>query len=140
MSNYIINSDTYVLYDNKVLEKYEKFNVDKLLIEVIDDSCLYYGSSYKGRVKATNYMIGQCYKCPIIISEYKSIVFFPVLSNFGDIYWFSYNNISNYYKNGEKIVILFKNNIKKEFEISIVLFNKQYFKSARLNNVLNAHK
>ena len=140
MSNYIINSDTYVLYDNKVLEKYEEINVDKLLIEVIDDSCLYYGSSYKGRVKATNYMIVQFYNCPIIISEYNSIVFFPFLSNFGDIYWFSYNNISNYYKNGEKIVILFKNNVKKEFEISIVLFNKQYFKSARLNNVLNAHK
>ena len=140
MSNYIINSDTYVLYDNKVLEKYEEINVDKLLIEVIDDSCLYYGSSYKGRDKSTNYMLGQCYKCPIIVSGYNSIVFFPVLSNFGDIYWFSYNNISNYYKNGEKIVILFKNNVKKEFEISIVLFNKQYFKSARLNNVLNAHK
>lgn len=137
---YIINNDTYALYNNKVLEKYDEIDVDKLLIDVIDNSCLYYGSSYKGRVRATNYMIGQCYKCPIIISENKNIVFFPVLSNLGDIYWFSYNNINNYYKNGEKIVILFNNDIKKEFDISIFLFNKQYFKSARLNNVLNAHK
>lgn len=45
---------------------------------ILDESCIYYGSSLNGRIKGSKNIIGSYYKLPVIVSERNNIVFFPL--------------------------------------------------------------
>lgn len=135
---YLINKETYYLYEN----------VDKLVINehgvelefaeqnlenIIDDSCKYFGSSYKGRIEGSKNMINSKYRVPIIVSEKNKILVFPVSGyKLNEIIWFNYFNIIKYYKEKDKLVVLFSNGIKYSFNISYTIFNNQVLKSSHL--------
>ena len=82
MDNYIINSNTIAVIgiDNntcKVIEIDNEKIINKSSFSVIEDSCLYYGSSYQGRVDAANVLIANSYKVPIVVENFNNLVFFP---------------------------------------------------------------
>lgn len=52
--------------------------VGNLLNSILNFSCIYYGSSLKGRIMGSKNILGGCYKLPIMISEKNNIIFFPI--------------------------------------------------------------
>jgi competence protein ComK len=114
---------------------------NKLSTEIVDKSCLFYGSSLKGRIKGTKEMIGISYKCPIIISENKGIIAFPTESyKNNNCCWFILSMIDNYYYENKKVYICFKNGQKISILLSFGSFDKQILRASRLYGVLNARK
>ena len=106
--DYEINSSTLAIISMndsccKVLEEEEEYIINKSAYDVIDNSCKYFGSSYKGRYEGTKSLLGMNYKLPIIIEESRNIIFFPTSSpKLNDCFWISLNNISDYFvDNGE---------------------------------------
>lgn len=135
---YIINNQTLFLYFNGentiVLEDNQELLFrGNVLKRILNDSCIYYGSSYLGRLKGSKSLLTGKYKLPIIISEKNNIIFFPIKENkYQNIIWFNFNMIQNYNKISNYIEVDFKNKITKEFMASYTIFNNQMFKCSRL--------
>lgn len=145
MLNYEINNNTLALFSignkTKVIENNHVFMLNKPILEVIEQSCEYFGSSLLGRQKGTQNMIGVSYKAPIIIEESKNIIFFPTCSpRLSTCNWISLNNIDTYYNNCGKIVIKFKNNKKIYLNLSFRVVENQILRATRLDAVLRGRK
>lgn len=146
MNNYIINESTIAVISNKnstqILEKYQSLNIRDKAINIIDNSCKYYGSSFLGRCSATEYLIGIKYKCPIIISEVKEIIFFPTASYKNEeCLWINYKSVKKYYTNNDQqLEIEFTNSKKIIINLSNRVFCNQIFKSSRLESILRSKK
>ena len=141
MNKYIINESTLVLFSlgnrTQVYEKYTNYIIDQSIMSIIDNSCKYYGSSFKGRCDATDYLIGIRYKCPIIISEKKCLIFFPTSSpRYDECVWINYKAIKKYYLNEQNELIIILNNDKKLIlNISSNIMTNQILKSSRLESI-----
>ena len=83
LNSYEINDETYAIistnqYKTKVIEKESEYDINENAYKVMDDSCKYYGSSYKGRLKAAKSILNCSYKLPILIEESTFLIFFPI--------------------------------------------------------------
>lgn len=146
MSEYIINKNTLIILEREgksiVYEGMQTLKVNNKPLEIIKNSCEYYGSSYEGRIKGTKKLIGVSYKAPIIINESQNLVMFPTTSPKDNLcMWISLNNINNYYMlpNFDTLII-FNNKQEITINLSLGIFDKQYLRSTRLLNVLNSRK
>ncbi len=146
MNLYEINEDTLAIIpvnnkQSKVIELEKEFIVEKTPNEIINDSCLFFGSSYTGRHEATKYLIGISYKSPIIIEESRNIIFFPTNSpRIFDCNWISLKNIVDYKRYGDKTIIYFKNNKELILDISYGSLDNQILRAARLDSVTRNKK
>ncbi|MBE6152182.1 MAG: hypothetical protein E7165_02580 [Firmicutes bacterium] len=144
--DYEINSSTLAIisiddFSCKVLEEEAEYIVNKPSFDVIDDSCKYFGSSYKGRYEGTKSLIGMNYKLPIIIEESRNIIFFPTSSpQVNDCCWISLNKISDYYVENDNVYIFFKNHSKLKLNISFFTLENQILRASRLESVLRHRK
>ena len=142
MEEYEINSNTLALISvnnkTKVYEKDKVFIVNKLANKIVEDSCSFFGSSLSGRQKGTTSLIGVTYKCPVIIEESKSIIFFPTCSpRLDTCSWISSNNIENYYSTpSNRVIIKFKNGLKLHISSTYGIIDNQILRSFRLESVL----
>ena len=81
LKDYEINKDTIAIIPveneiSKVYEKEEEYIINKNCNKIIEDNCKFYGSSYRGRCEGTRFLTGIKSKYPIIIEEYRNIIFF----------------------------------------------------------------
>lgn len=142
MDKYIINNNTLAIYEKNnetiIIENYVTYHISKKALEVVNESCKYYGSSLKGRVESTNYLLGIVYKAPIIISEKLNIIFFPTLSiNNVNSIWFNYHGIEKYFvDNNGNLNVFLKNGKDIKLDITSNIFNSQFLKSSRLDSIL----
>lgn len=142
MFSYEINNNTFALLpltntSTKVLEKDNIFVVENNIMNIIKDSCEYYGSSYVGRKEGSKKLINITSKCPIIIEETNNIIYFPTISpRLDKCMWISYNSIKNYINNNGKTTIIFENDKVLDLDISYNSFNNQVLKSAKLESIL----
>lgn len=141
--SYIINTRTlYLMFDGKntiVNESgTELVFINNCLEEILKNSCIYYGSTLKGRIIASKNLINTRYKLPIIINDRKNLIFFKIKSN-NEIIWFNFNKIKDYKKKNMFVYIEFNNNYVKNFMISWSIFNNQILKSSRLLMVHLSH-
>ena len=146
MEKYVINTSTLIIINKNnysmVIENDQQLIVNKTAKDIIEDSCNYYGSSLKGRISGSKNLIGVGYKCPIIINENKSIIFFPTSGlRDNNCIWISLNNIEKYYVNElGKTEIIFKNNYKITLLLSLGIIDRQILRATRLLAVLNGRK
>lgn len=146
LNNYEINAGTLAIIPinettTKVIEINNEYIVNKSSFEIIDNSCSYYGSTYKGRYEGTKNLIGMSYKLPIIIEESKNIIFFPTTSpRLEDCSWISLNNIKDYFKSKEGSHIIFKNDSIININVSIFVIESQILRASRLSTVLQSRK
>jgi len=135
---YIVNNNTYYIYfdGNKTIvnelgiEFYYDYNIIK---KILENSCLYYGSSFNGRIDGAKSYIQSKYLLPIIISDKNEIVLFPVKGVKNDeIIWFNLKYVKNYIKINEFVEIIFFNDFRKKYMISYNIFNNQILKASRL--------
>ena len=141
--SYIINTRTfYIMFDGKktIINEYgTEFVFDGDIInEILENSCIYYGSTLKGRIIGSKNLINSRYKLPIIINDRKNLIFFKIKSK-KEVIWFNFNKIKDYKKYDMFITIDFINNYSKKFMISWSIFNNQILKSSRLLMVYLAH-
>lgn len=141
MENYIINENTLAVIKGqngtKIVEKYVTYNSMDSPFEIVNISCLFYGSSIMGRCASTEFLLGSKYKCPIIISEKKKIIFFPT-SSYKNIEcsWICVNAIKKYYEKGKNLCIILENDVEIMLNISKFVISSQILKSLRLESII----
>ena len=146
LEQYEINSSTLAILpvdenNSKVMEEEAEYYVKRPVIDIIDDSCKYFGSSLKGRNDGTKSLIGGNYKLPVVIEESRNIIFFPTSSpRLGDCAWISLNNLDDYKKQSDKSIVKFKNGSILDVDISIFSLENQILRASRLENVLRRRK
>lgn len=142
MNNYEINEETYAviaedLGKTKVIEKNSEYNIEKDAYKVMDESCKYYGSSYKGRIEASKVILNCSYKLPILVEESSVLIFFPIKSSLlDDCCWINLNSIRNIEKVDNKSKITFKNGREVIFDISKLSLENQIYRSSRLESII----
>ena len=143
---YEINNDTCALIPNadlstKIIEENKTISVPFSINEILNYSCNYYGSSFKGRLKGSKYVLGSKYKLPIIVEESREIIFFPTLSYENkDCIWLSLNNISNFENKSNKVSIIFTNGLSIDLNISYKSLENQILRATKLLLILKSRK
>ena len=145
MNNYEINEETLYLEaqaeKTKITEKEGVYEINNHIQKIMENSCEYFGSSFEGRKKGTTKLTGVTHKSPIIIEETKGIIFFPTTSHrLNDCIWISLNNLKNYYKADDKVLIEFVNGKKLLLEQSYGVIDNQVLRASRLDAVLRSRK
>lgn len=142
MKEYEINEETYAviaqdLGKTKIIEEKHEYDVEKDAYEVMDDSCKYYGSSYKGRLEAAKTILDCSYKLPILVEESSVLIFFPIKSSLlDDCCWINLNSIRNIEKVENKSKITFKNGKEVIFDISKLSLENQIYRSSKLESII----
>lgn len=137
---YEINQGTLCLLkkDENTTEIYELRNnyiIKKNINKIVNDSCISFGSSLKGRVEGTFKLTGIKYKAPIIISEYLSIIMLPTGSTRGRICdWINLKYIEKIVETKDnKCIIHFSNGKKIKFNVSYFIIKNQITKATNLD-------
>lgn len=147
LSDYEINSQTLVIVPKDrnttyVYEIEDEFLVHKSCFSIIKDSCLFFGSSYEGRIEGTKSMLGCKMKLPIIIEEANNLIFFPTASvkNMNCV-WISYKNLLKYTKNSNFSTVLFFNNNKTiEIGVKYNIVDNQIIRCIKLESLWEKRK
>ena len=142
MNNYEINEETYAIISSdigktQVIEKDNDYIINNDAYKVMDESCKYYGSSYKGRLEAAKTLLNCSYKLPILVEESSVLIFFPIKSSLlDDCCWINLNSIYNIEKVDNKTQITFKNGKKMVFDISKLSLENQIYRSTKLESII----
>ena len=142
MNNYEINEDTIAVipleYEKtKVIEFEKEYIIDKKAYKIMDDSCIFYGSTYKGRIKAALNILNCAYKLPILIEESQNLIFFPTKSSLEeDCCWINFTFVKDVIKKENKSIITFINNSQLELDISKLSIENQITRSTKLSYIL----
>ena len=141
--DYEITYDTQAIIpldqnNTKVLETDNEYFISENSLSIMEHSCEYFGSSYKGRKEGTKKLLGITHKAPIIIEESRKIIFFPTKSPEKDeCIWINLEKIDKYYKiDQNNSAIQFKNGDVLEFNISFGSLTNQIMRATRLKFVL----
>jgi len=143
MKEYEICEDTIAIipvgYEKtKIIELDNEYIVEKKAYHVMDDSCQYYGSTYKGRLNAAKKILDCSYKIPILVEESRGLIFFPTKSSLEeDCCWINFNYIKRIEKHENGCLITFTNNKVIEVMISKLSIENQISRSTRLGYILN---
>lgn len=87
--DYEISQGTLAIIPNEdqnslVYEDDERFIINEKPFKIMEESCKYFGSTYKGRKDSAKKILGAEYKVPIIIEDYNNVIVFPTTSPTAD--------------------------------------------------------
>lgn len=142
MTEYEINEDTIAVipinyYSTKIIEIENEYIINKNAYEIMDDSCKYYGSTYKGRLAASKKILDCAYKLPILVEESRNIIFFPTKSSLeDDCSWINYDYIKNIIKEQNGSIIKLINNKDIVLNVSKLSLENQISRSTRLGYII----
>jgi len=115
--------------------------VDEACKKIVDNSCRYFGSSLIDRIKVTKRLVKMNSKTPIIVEEYRNIIFFPLKSTREkNNIWVSFNNLDTYYKNGNMTVFKFKCGKEVSINFSYYIVDNQVTRSLILDYEVNKRR
>lgn len=143
MKRYEINAETLAIIPygrgkSKVYEKEEEFIVDMIPLNIIKNSCLFFGCSFEGRKKAAKEILSIEMKVPIMIEESRKIIFFPIVDNNNSTSWISFQNLVKYYKLGKSATTLyFGKDISVEVDVKYNLVDNQVIRSLKFYSFLD---
>ena len=134
--NYIIKNDTLYLKINNesiyVMEINNEMILNENIIKVLNNSCIYYGSSLKGRILGAKSLIKSKYKLPLIISEKNNLFFINIKDKNGYEYWLNFQYIKDYIYVDNLLKIFFEYDKSLLINCSWTIFNNQMLKCSRL--------
>ena len=134
--NYIIKNDTLYLKVNNesiyVMEINNEMILNENIIKVLNNSCIYYGSSLKGRILGAKSLIKSKYKLPLIISEKNNLFFINIKDKNGYEYWLNFQYIKDYIYVDNLLKIFFEYDKSLLINCSWTIFNNQMLKCSRL--------
>lgn len=143
MDGYEINVETLLIVPfgrgkSKVYEFDREYIVDMLPLDIIKNSCFFFGCSYEGRKEAIKNILGIEMKVPILVEETKNIIFFPVSNciNKNSI-WVSFQNLLKYSKLDEfSTVLYFRNNKSIVIDARYNLIDNQVIRCVKLDSLV----
>ncbi len=143
--NYEINSNTNAIIGlgktSKVIEAEKEIEISMPPTDIIRYSCEYFGSTFEGRVKSAQKMLGMKYKLPVIIEETREIIFFPIKSYTNiNVCWISLNNITHYEEYENKSKIYFRTGQPQIMDISLESLENQILRASKLLLILKSRK
>ena len=144
---YEISKGTLAIIPNEdhnslVYEDNDRFIIEETPFQIMEESCKYFGSTYKGRKDSAKEILGAEYKIPIIIEDSSNLIIFPTTSPTAiDCAWICLNRI----KNIEKVDvyntrIVFDNNREIIVPCSYRSIENQLSRASRLEFILNKRK
>ncbi len=142
MISYEINCNTMALIpigenQTEVIERDNNLIINMNVMDIIKNSCEFFGSSYLGRKEGTKNLTGITHKCPIIIEESNKIIYFPTESpRLSSCSWIGFNNIKKYFNNNGKTTIIFDNDKILDLNISYGVIDNQVLRSSKLESIL----
>lgn len=145
--NYEISKGTLAVVPNEkvgslVYEDNDRYLVNQTPFEVMESSCLYFGSSYEGRKEGAKNILGAEYKVPILIDDTDNIILFPTTSPLSqDCAWISLRHVQKYERidaNNTKIV--FDNGKEIIVPTSFRSIENQISRAARLDYTIRIRK
>ena len=142
MISYEINRNTMALIpisgnQTKIIERDKVFILNINVMDIIKNSCEYFGSSYLGRKEGTKKLTGITHKSPIIIEESNNLIYFPTESpRLNSCSWISFNNIKKCINNNGKSTIIFDNDKVLDLNISFNSLDNQVLRSSKLESIL----
>lgn len=123
---------------SEIFEVEDKFLSPYKPLEIIRNSCEYYGSDYDGRRNGTKQLVGYAHKIPIAIDPTNRIFFFPTTSpTRQECIWISHEHVKDYDRvNPQETLILFNNNQSFKFPVSCSSIISQLERTAYLRTKL----
>lgn len=146
MDEYIIHMGTLALvpvgeFCTEVYEQNGIISINESCTKIIENSCLFYGSTLDGRRKGTESMIGVKYKAPIIIEESNELIFFPTSSTKANkSAWILLSAVKNYYVDNNILILELYNRQKIYLNYSYGVIDNQILRSTRLESTLRGRK
>lgn len=126
---------------SRIIETNSDYVVDSNAYSIMERSCLYFGSSYEGRLLCSKDILGSIYKAPIVVEESRNIIFFPVKSSIvNENIWVSMNNLVSYNKHEKKTIITFKKDKQILLDIPYFTIDNQVLRSTLLESVIRRRK
>ena len=126
--------------ESKILGDKE-YVANKSALKVLEYGCRFYGSSFAGRLEGSKFLLGSCYKLPIILEEETETVFFPTHSYRHDYCsWIALNKIKNYCKQEYDVKVEFLTGKTIVLPLSYDSFETQIFRATKLLLALKQRK
>ena len=144
--DYEINRNTIMIIpvndkQSRVVETDAEYIVDDNAYSIMERSCLYFGSSFEGRISSSKEMLGSIYKAPILIEESRNIIFFPIKSCVvKQNVWISLNNLVSYNKHDKKTIVTFKNDKQMLIDAPYFSIDNQVLRSTMLESILRRRR
>lgn len=139
---YIITKTTLALIPKgkktEIWDQNSKKIYSEPIIKIIEDNCIYNGSSLSGRQKGSVYLTGSSYKPPIVLSDTEEIILIPTHSvRNKSCAWINLNNILKYNEiDNKNTLIVFQNLTKITLNISYPIFDRQVMRATRLESTI----
>ena len=98
---YEISNGTLAIVPNEddnslIYEDNERFIVEETPFKIMEESCKYFGSTYKGRKDSAKEILGAEYKIPVVIEDSTNLIIFPTTSpQAEDCAWICLNRVKN---------------------------------------------
>lgn len=129
--------DSSLIYEDLI-----NYSVEKSPFRIMEDSCLYYGSTYLGRKDSSKHLLGAEYKVPILVDELNNIIAFPTTSPYSnDCIWLSLSRIKGFEKTSEFVTkVTFDNNLSIFVPCSYRTMESQISRAYRLNFLTNKRR
>ncbi len=145
--NYEISKGTLAIVPNEansslVYEDDERYLIHQTPFKIMEESCMYFGSTYEGRKKGAKNILGAEYKVPIVVEDSDNLIVFPTTSPMSEeCVWISLKRV----KKIEKVdyyntKIIFDNNKEIIVESSYRSVENQLSRASRLDLILRNHK
>jgi competence protein ComK len=144
--NYEFNKGTLAIVPNEsnsiVYEDEERYIIEQKPLSIMEESCLYFGSSYEGRTKGAKKILGAEYKAPIVVDDINNIIAIPTTSpKSPDCVWISLSRVQNISKiNNIYTKILFDNGKELIVDCSFRSLESQLSRASRLDLILRNRK
>ena len=125
-----------------VYEDDEQYKIDETPFKIMEDSCMYFGSSYNGRKESAREILGAEYKVPILVEDSDNLIVFPTTSPLSsDCVWVSLKRIKDFVKiDGYNTKIIFDNNKEIIVPCSYRTVENQVSRASRLDFVMRMRK
>lgn len=145
--DYEFNKGTLAILPNGsgqslIYEDFQQLTVDKDPYTVMDDSCKYFGSTYKGRKDSSKFILGAEYKVPILVDEINNLVAFPTTSPLADdCIWISLSRIKKFIRENDfSTKIIFDNDLELIVPCSFRSIESQISRASRLDLILRKRR
>ena len=144
---YEISNGTLAIVPNEddnslIYEDNERFIVEESPFKIMEDSCKYFGSTYKGRKDSAKEILGAEYKTPVVIEDSTNLIVFPTTSpKAEDCAWICLNRVKNINKvDSFNTKITFDNDRELIVPCSYRSIENQLSRASRLDVILRKRK
>ena len=144
---YEISNGTLAIVPNEddnslIYEDNERFIVEETPFKIMEESCKYFGSNYKGRKDSAKEILGAEYKIPVVIEDSTNLIIFPTTSpQAEDCAWICLNRVKNISKvDSFNTKIVFDNDRELIVPCSYRSIENQLSRASRLDVILRKRK